>query len=150
VQPTGGDFVKFPNIGDSVVGTITAIRKQRFEDSDGVSYAPQLDLLLADGSEVTLTAGQWKLKQLLIEQRPDVGDKIKVVHTGKDGRSKLFTLAVKRAERKPPPAVDDFDEAPPPRKAAKKVAAPAESATKASLERGSASADDGFDDDIPF
>jgi len=101
VQPTGGDFVKFPNVGDVVVGTITAIRKQRFDDGDQVSYAPQLDLELPDGSEVTLTAGQWHLKKLLIEQRPDVGDRIKVVHTGKQGRSKLFTLDVRRPDAGP-------------------------------------------------
>lgn len=134
VQPTGGDFVKFENVGDSVVGTITAIRKQRFQGDDGDQYAPQLDLTLDDGTEVTLTAGQWQLKKLLIEQRPDVGDRIKVVHTGKQGRSKLFTLAVKRgasAEAEPAPAKAD-------------------SATTASLKKGTA--DDGFDsdDDIPF
>jgi len=101
VQPTGGDFVKFENVGDSVVGTITAIRKQRFTDdnaADGYSYAPQLDLQLADGREATLTAGQWHLKKQLIDQRPDVGDRIKVVHTGKQGRSKLFTLEIQRGE----------------------------------------------------
>lgn len=99
VQPTGGDFVKFNDVGDSVIGTITAIRKQRFEDSDGVTYAPQIDLDTEDG-ERTLTAGAVKLRQLFIDQRPEVGDRIKVVHVGKNGRVKLFTLDVRRAEAK--------------------------------------------------
>lgn len=116
VQPTGGDFVKFNNIGDTVIGTITAIRKQRFEDKGEVTYAPQIDLDTADG-ERTLTAGAVKLRQLFIEQRPEVGDRIKVTHTGVAGRVKLFTLDVKRAEmakaapakaaRKPAPVEDD-------------------------------------------
>ena len=95
VQPTGGDFVKFLNVGDSVIGTITAIRKQRFiADNGEASYAPQLDLTTDDGEEVTLTAGQWQLKKLLVEKRPEVGQRIRVVHTGKSGRSKLFTLDI--------------------------------------------------------
>jgi hypothetical protein len=96
VQPTAGEFLKFPNVGDRVIGTITAIRKQRFEDSDGVQYAPQLDLTLDDGSEATLTAGQTHLKRLLIEKRPEVGDMIRVIHTGKQGRMKIFSLDVRR------------------------------------------------------
>ena len=103
IQPTGGDFVKFNEVGDSVIGTITAIRKQRFEDSDGVTYAPQIDLDTADG-ERTLTAGAVKLRQLFIDQRPEVGDRIKVVHTGKSGRVKLFTLDVRRAGEAKEPA----------------------------------------------
>jgi hypothetical protein len=113
IQPTGGDFVKFAEIGDSVIGTITAIRKQRFEDSDGVTYAPQIDLDTADG-ERTLTAGAVKLRQLFIEQRPEVGDRIKVVHVGKSGRVKLFTLDVRRGEAKEPVKAQSRKAAPPP------------------------------------
>jgi hypothetical protein len=136
VQPTGGEFVKFPNVGDQVIGTITAIRKQRFDDGDGVQYAPQLDLQLPDGSEATLTAGQWHLKRLLIEARPNVGDMIRVIHTGKQGRSKLFTLDV-RAGKAAAPA-----------KAAKAARPPAKRASAPPVDDWSngAAADDG----IPF
>lgn len=107
IQPTGGDFIKFDAIGDKTKGRITAIRKQRFADdnaADGYSYAPQLDLTLADGSEATLTAGQWHLKKQLIELRPEVGDEIEVIHNAKQGRSKLFAVTVTRAADVPVPA----------------------------------------------
>lgn len=133
VQPTGGDFVKFDNVGDKVIGTITAIRKQRFEDNGEVTYAPQIDLDTEDG-ERTLTAGAVKLRQLFIEQRPEVGDRIKVVHTGKSGRVKLFTLEVRRGE---------------PAKAEVKPAKKATSATTRSMSRATAVVGDD-DDSIPF
>lgn len=134
VQPTGGDFVKFNEVGDTVIGTITAIRKQRFEDSDGVTYAPQLDLDTADG-ERTLTAGAVKLRQLFIEQRPEVGDRIKVVHTGKSGRVKLFSLDVRKAEAGPA-------------KAAKPPAKATSATTRSMSSRAAAPVED--DDEIPF
>ena len=96
IQPTSGEYVKFPNIGDKIVGTITDIRIQKFDGDDGVQYAPQIDLTLDDGTDAILTAGMWHLKKLLIDKEPQIGDMIRVIHTGKQGRSKLFSLDVRK------------------------------------------------------
>ena len=71
---TGGEFIKFDAIGDTVTGTITAIRKHTFDDGKAV---PQL-FLDVDGEERTLTAGQVRLKAELAIQRPEVGDTLTV------------------------------------------------------------------------
>ena len=137
IQPTSGEYVKFPNVGDRVVGTITDIRIQRFDDGDGVQYAPQLDLILDDGSEAVLTAGMTHLKRLLVEKRPEIGDMIRVIHTGKSNRTKLFSLDVRKG-------------APSPAKPAKATRPPAKRVASAppvddwSNDKGAA------DDGIPF
>lgn len=85
---TGGEFVKFDNIGDTVTGTITAIRKHQFDDGKVV---PQL-FLDVDGEERTLTAGQVRLKAALAEQRPDVGDTLTVTLSNVEKRTGGKTL----------------------------------------------------------
>lgn len=102
----GGSYVKFDNEGDSVAGTITAIRKHRFEDG---SVAPQILLTTDDGEDKTLTAGQVQLKTKLAEQRPDVGDHLAVTYVRKEKRAsnktlKHFEVVVKRGDgdEKPP------------------------------------------------
>lgn len=109
----GGDFVKFDNVGDSVAGTITAIRPHRWDDG---SVCPQIFLATDDGEEKTITAGQIKLKNLLAEQRPETGDHITISLTDTEKRAggktlKHFTLEVRRgtgttsgASSAPPPA----------------------------------------------
>ena len=92
------DFVKFTDPGDSVVGEILSIRIHRWDDG---STSPQL-MLLVDGEEKSLTAGQYQLKAKLAELRPQVGDTIRVVFDGIEKRAggktlKLFSLDVKRA-----------------------------------------------------
>jgi hypothetical protein len=92
---TGGDFVKFDQPGDTVTGEITGIRKHQFEDGKVV---PQIFLNI-DGEERTLTAGQVRLKALLGEKRPNVGDTITVTLTDVEKRAggktlKIFTLDV--------------------------------------------------------
>ncbi len=79
------DYVKFDNEGDEAEGVILSIRKHRFEDG---SVAPQLLLRKDDGSEVTLTAGQIRLKVALTEKRPAVGDRLYVKYTHKEKREK--------------------------------------------------------------
>lgn len=81
----GAEYVKFDNEGDEVDGQILSIRKHRFDDG---SVAPQLLLRKADGAEVTLTAGQIKLKVALLEKRPSVGDHIRVRYTHKERRER--------------------------------------------------------------
>lgn len=101
------NFVKFEREGDKVAGTITHIGKRRFDDG---SVAPELRLRTDNGDEVTLTAGQVRLKTLLAEHRPDVGDHITIVFERSERRAggktlKHFRVEVKRgqpAQAEPP------------------------------------------------
>ena len=61
-----GDYVSFVNVGDSVTGVITAISTKTWDDG---KTDPQLTIRTDDG-EKTLTAGQVRLKQWLIENKP--------------------------------------------------------------------------------
>jgi hypothetical protein len=83
-----GDFIKFDVVGDTVTGTITAVRKHMFEDGKVV---PQIELDTADGPK-TLTAGQVRLKASLAEKRPGVGDLLTVTLTGIEKRAGGKTL----------------------------------------------------------
>lgn len=103
-----GDFVKFSEVGDSVAGTITAVRRHMFEDG---KVAPQIELDTADGPK-TLTAGQVRLKALFAEKRPGVGDQIKVTLTAIEKRPggktmKEFDLVVGPAPAAATPAAAD-------------------------------------------
>lgn len=71
---TGGDYIKFDNIGDTVTGTVVAIRVHRWDDG---KVSPQV-LLDVAGEEKTITAGQVRLKAALAEQRPEPGDLLTV------------------------------------------------------------------------
>ena len=95
----GGDYIKFDNVGDTVTGTVTAIRAHRFDDGKVV---PQVLLTTDDGEEKTMTAGQVQLKAKLAEQRPESGDHIKVTLTDIEKRAggktlKVFDVQVTRA-----------------------------------------------------
>jgi hypothetical protein len=97
-------FVKFAEVGDSIAGKITAIAKHRFDDGTPV---PQLSLTTDDGQEVTLTAGQTRLKLALAEQRPVVGDHLAVRLTQIEKRAggktlKHFEVKVTRPVDGPP------------------------------------------------
>lgn len=101
----GGEYVKFENVGDSVAGTITAIRSHRFDDG---SVAPQVLLTTDTGEERTVTAGQIKLKTELVTQRPEPGDHITITHTEVEKRSggktlKHFDVRVVRGGAAPAP-----------------------------------------------
>ncbi len=92
------DYISWDQPGDQVVGTIKEIR----EGTDFNNNAcPELVLEVNDdGDEMTLTAGQAMLKQLLAEQRPTVGQRIRITYTGDErtdrgGIKKLFTLETK-------------------------------------------------------
>lgn len=82
-------FVKFSDIGDGVEGKITAITRHRFDDGNVV---PQLAITTDDGDEVTLTAGQTRLKAALAEARPGVGDHLAVKLTQIEKRAGGKTL----------------------------------------------------------
>lgn len=89
------DYIKFDNVGDTVTGKILSIKKHTFDDGKAV---PQL-LMLVDGDEKTLTAGQIRLKAELAEKRPGVGDVLTVTLSDVEKRSggktlKHFTVIV--------------------------------------------------------
>lgn len=114
----GGDFVKFDNVGDQVVGIIKHVREGK--DFNG-NPCPLLILEVNElGEEKTLTAGQVRLKMALAEKQPQVGDKIRIVYSGvgaaQPGKApaKEFTVEVKpgpHALVSPGPA-DQANEAP--------------------------------------
>lgn len=111
---TGGEFVKFENVGDNVVGIIKDLREGK--DFNG-NPCPLLILEVSDdGDEKTLTAGQVMLKAALAEKMPQVGDKVKITYSGvsdaKPGKApaKMFTVEVKAGPHKmkqPVPANSD-------------------------------------------
>lgn len=94
------NFVAFENPGDKVSGVITAVGKHRFDDGNVV---PQLRITTDEGEEVTLTAGQIRLKLALAEQRPEAGDHLTVVYERSEKRNggktmKHFAVTVKRGQ----------------------------------------------------
>ena len=100
---TGGNFVKFENVGDTITGTIVAVKAHRFDDGNTV---PQIFLKTTEGEERTLTAGQVRLRAALSEQRPDVGDKLTVTYTQNERRAggktlKHFEVKVERGDKPP-------------------------------------------------
>lgn len=68
------DYARFENIGDSVSGVVTSITAHRWDDG---SVVPKVMLDTASG-EIALTAGQVRLKAMLAELRPDIGDTLTV------------------------------------------------------------------------
>lgn len=102
---SGGEFVKFDNVGDTVTGRVEAIRIHTFEDGKKV---PQI-IMTIDGEERTMTAGQVRLKAALAEQRPEVGDTLTVALTEVEKRAggktlKHFDVTVTRGGATPAPA----------------------------------------------
>ena len=100
----GGEFVKFEKVGDSIAGTITAIRRHRFDDG---SVAAQILLTTDGGEDKTLTAGQVRLKAALAEKRPEAGDHLTVTLTQIERRSGGKTLKHFNVEVKPAAATAD-------------------------------------------
>jgi hypothetical protein len=86
---SAGDYIKFEKIGDTISGTVTAIRVQRWDDG---SVSPQLFLTTDDGEEKTLTAGQVRLKVALAEKRPEAGDHVTITLTDLEQRGGGKTL----------------------------------------------------------
>ena len=104
---TSGDFIKFDQVGDTVTGTITGIRKHMFEDGKVV---PQIELDTPDGPK-TVTAGQVRLKAALAEKRPGVGDQLTITLSEIEKRAggktlKHFTVVVGPTPAAAPAAAD--------------------------------------------
>lgn len=85
---TASDYAAFSDIGDSVSGTVMGVFAHRFDDGKVV---PKIILNTSEG-EVTLTAGQVRLKAELALQRPEVGDTLSVILTEVEKRAGGKTL----------------------------------------------------------
>jgi len=99
----GGDFVKLEQVGDTIEGTIIAVRTHQFDDG---SKVPQLLIARPDGVEVTWSAGQIQAKRKLAELRPEAGDYLKVTYEHEERRSggktlKHLDVEVRRGNGKP-------------------------------------------------
>jgi hypothetical protein len=85
-------FVKFETIGDTVSGTITAVRPGT--DFNG-NPCPVIDLVTEDG-ERTLSCGQANLKAQIIALKPKAGDVLKVTFDHEEkaamGMKKVFAI----------------------------------------------------------
>lgn len=100
----GGEYVRFEKPGDSISGTIVAIRKHKFDDGKVV---PQVLLVTDDGEERTMTAGQVQLKARLAEERPIAGDHVTVSLIREEKRAggktlKHFSVTVTRGNAATP------------------------------------------------
>ena len=105
-----GDYIKFENVGDSVVGDILDVSLHQWDDG---SKSPKL-VLDCNGEEKILTAGQVRLKAALAEERPEVGDKISIKFTELEKRSggktlKHFEVAVKKGGATAQPKAAEAD-----------------------------------------
>lgn len=110
-----GEFVKFADVGDQVVGVITEL----FEDRDfNGNPCPGITLVDDEGNTHTVTASQVMLRAELAEKRPQVGDKVRITYSGigdaKPGKApaKLFTIDVKPGPHEVKAAAPVADDAP--------------------------------------
>jgi hypothetical protein len=109
------DYVKFNEPGDHVAGVITAVQIHRWDD--GTACPKVLLIDDATGEETSFTAGQYRLKAALSEQRPAEGDHIAVTYKGdiklKGGKSaKDFEVVTTRKGATPPASVPAAPAAP--------------------------------------
>jgi len=105
-----GEFVKFEHPGDTITGTITAIRKHMFDDGKVV---PQISITTPDGVDRIITAGQIRLKAELAEKRPGVGDLLTITYTQEEKRQGGKTLKHFRVDVGPVTATPAAPAAPP-------------------------------------
>lgn len=124
---SGGEFVKFEQVGDEVSGTIAAVRAHRFDDG---KVAPQIILTTDGGEERTVTCSQVRLKQELAEQRPEAGDwihiKLMQVEPRAGGKSlKHWQVEIRRGGGGDQAAAPSQPDSPAPQPAAQPAAAPA-------------------------
>lgn len=100
---TGGDFFKFEKVSDTISGRIQNIGTHKFEDGKVVA---QILIATDGGEEITVSAGQTKLKIALQEERPEIGDWISIglsqIEKRAGGKTlKHFDVEVRRANGKP-------------------------------------------------
>lgn len=97
----GGDYVKWENVGDSIVGKFLSISKDGGTDFNG-NVCPLVVIETDDGETRKLTVAQANLKGKLWEAKPRPGDRIAIAFTSTTkvdkGEMKVFEIEVKRAE----------------------------------------------------
>jgi hypothetical protein len=112
---SSGDYAKFDNVGDQVVGIIKEVREGK--DFNG-NPCPELVLETDGGAEITVTAGQVLLKAALAEKAPQVADKIRITYSGvgqakpNKAPAKEFTVDVKEGPHEMVQPVPANSEAP--------------------------------------
>lgn len=82
-----GNFYSFKDVapGTTVSGVIVDITTQPFTDNGVTKTVPVLKLRDdITGEECSLTAGAYRLKNELVEKRPNVGDHLRVTQTGSE------------------------------------------------------------------
>jgi hypothetical protein len=109
---SGGEYVKFEAVGDEVTGDVLRVGKHTFPDG---KVAAEVVIRTDDGQDRTLTAGQVKLAAALKEQRPDAGDRIRVVFTEVEKRPggktmKHFDVKVLKGQAKGTAAAEESDD----------------------------------------
>jgi hypothetical protein len=89
----------FENADDTLAGTLIAYRSE----GRGQDAVPCIKVQTREGRVYEVTAYQERLKKLLVEQAPVIGDRIKITYTGEAdrappgmNRAKLFTVEVRR------------------------------------------------------
>ncbi len=95
---SGDNYFTFDNVGDTLQGRVEIIKRQVWADG---SVSPQLFLTDPQGQDVILSAGQIRLKNELVAQRPAPGDDIwirmtKVEPRGGGKTLKHFDVRVRR------------------------------------------------------
>ena len=103
-----GDFAKWENAGDTVVGTVTAKSIGRTLNNEP---CPQLSIRTDDGRDVIVTAAQAHLSAQLRSAKPKVGDRIAIVFTGtekRDGGKTLKKFDVQVKAGTPQPSADEL------------------------------------------
>lgn len=105
------DYVTFDAVGDGVTGVVTNVGKHVWEDG---KVSIKLNIRTTDGDR-TLTAGQVKLKALIAEQRPEVGDSVDIKLSQIEKRAggktlKHFTMTTTRGDGTVPPAPETAED----------------------------------------
>ncbi len=101
-----GEWVRFDNIGDKVVGHVVGVRAVTFPGDDEETVI--IDMDTGGEASVSLKLGPKNLKRQLVELGPQVGDKLGVTFTGterlpgKPQPLKLFDVQHRVGERPQP------------------------------------------------
>lgn len=104
VQGEESSYVKFEKEGQNVTGLLKSLGKHKFDDG---KIAPELIIVTDTGEVKTVTAGQTRLKKLLMEERPEPGDRISITFVKSEklsgGRTlKHFEVKVRRGSSSAP------------------------------------------------
>ena len=106
---SGGDWVKWNAVGDSVTGVITGFRKgpARPKDNGSVVTNGVYEITKEDESVVNIEIGQVFLKGLFKDEQVTIGDKVRITYSadekiaGKGSSMKKFTLEVRKGGQLP-------------------------------------------------